>query len=232
MNVGARGQSSGYSDTIDDSHTPYFRELFAMTNEWPYQAYAKAGRFVPAFGLKLDDHTTRTRREFELDTSLPETRVLGVEAGAVAAYPFVQVSYFKMKNKFEQPDPWNIFDVDDGWGTAFNLGWRDLGWSLGTSAMMRRRPLDQGGNTDTYALYGSLQSVVFRHATSGHAAGRSRLRKRAARERARRRTSSSCTARSTGRCGTASTCWRRTTGTIPTAMSSMTRAGGSNSASK
>jgi hypothetical protein len=161
MNIGARGQSSGYSDTIDDSHTPYFRELFAMTNEWPYQSYAKAGRFVPAFGLKLDDHTTRTRREFELDTSLPETRVLGVEAGFYSPYPFFQVSYFKMKNKFEEPDPWDIFDVDDGWGSALNAGWRDLGWSLGTSAMLRRRPLDQGGDTDTYAVYGSLNPWYF-----------------------------------------------------------------------
>jgi len=156
MNIGARGQSSGYSDTFDDSHTPYFRELFAMTNEWPYQTYAKAGRFVPSFGLKLDDHTTRTRREFELDTSLPESRVLGVEVGAVASYPFLQASYFKMKSKFEIPDPWDIFDVDDGWGSALNLGWRDLGWSLGASAMTRRRPLDEGGDTDTYGLYGSF----------------------------------------------------------------------------
>jgi hypothetical protein len=161
VNVGARGRPSGYSDTIDDAHTPYFRELFAMTNEWPYQTYAKAGRFVPAFGLKLDDHTTRTRREFELDTSLPETRVLGVETGFVAASPFFQASYFKLKNKYEVPDAWNIFDVDEGWGTAFNAGWRDLGWSAGASAMMRRRPLDQGGNADTYALYGSLNPWYF-----------------------------------------------------------------------
>ncbi len=156
MNIGARGQSSGYSDTIDDSHSPYFRELFAMTSEWPYQAYAKAGRFVPSFGLRLDDHTTRTRREFELDGSLPDTRVLGVEVGAVASYPFVQASYFKLPSKYQEPDPWDIFDVGDGWGAALNTGWRDLGWSIGGSAMIRRRPLDQGGDTDTYGLYGSL----------------------------------------------------------------------------
>jgi len=161
-NVGARGQSSGYSDTIDDSHTPYFRELLAMTHEWPYQTYAKAGRFVPAFGLKLDDHTTSTRREFELDTSLPESRVLGVEVGAVAAYPFLQASYFKLKNKYEVPDAWNIFDVDDGWGSAVNAGWRDLGWSLGASAMWRRRPLEQGGDTDTYGFYGSFNPWYFK----------------------------------------------------------------------
>jgi hypothetical protein len=161
MNVGARGRPSGYSDTIDDAHTPYFRELFAMTNEWPYQTYAKAGRFVPAFGLRLDDHTTATRRQFELDGSLPETRVLGVEVGAVAAYPFVQASYFKMKSKYEIPDAWNIFDVDDGWGAALNLGWRHMAWSAGASTLVRRRPLDQGGYSDTYAFYGSINPWYF-----------------------------------------------------------------------
>lgn len=156
MNVGARGQSSGYSDTIDDSHSPYFREAFLMTSEWPYQAYAKAGRFVPSFGLRLDDHTNRIRREFELDGSLPESRVTGIEVGAVASYPFLQAAWFEMKSKYAEPDPWDIFDVDSGWGAALNLGVREFGWSAGASALMRRRPLDEGGDTDTYALYGSF----------------------------------------------------------------------------
>lgn len=161
MNIGARGRASGYSDTIDDSHTPYFRELFVMTNEWPYQSYAKAGRFVPSFGLRLDDHTNRIRREFELDGSLPESRVLGVEVGAAASFPFLQASYFKMNSKYEVPDAWDILDVDDGWGTAINMGWRDLGWSAGASAMLRRRPLDEGGDTETFGLYGSLNPWFF-----------------------------------------------------------------------
>jgi hypothetical protein len=161
VTVGARGQSSGYSDTFDDSHTPYFRDLFVMTNEWPYQAYVKAGRFMPNFGLRLDDHTNRTRREFELDNSLPESRVLGVEAGAVAAIPFVHVSYFQMKSKYEEPDPWDIFDVDGGTGYSVNLGWRDLAWSLGGSYLARRRPLDEGGDSDTYGFYGSFNPWYF-----------------------------------------------------------------------
>ena len=161
MVVGARGQSSGYSDTFDDSHTPYFRDLFAMSSEWPYQSYVKAGRFMPNFGLRLDDHTNRTRREFELDNSIPESRVLGVEAGAVAAFPFVHASYFKMKSKFEEPDPWDIFDVDDGWGASLNLGWRSFAWSFGASSMVRRRPLDQGGDTDTFGIYGSFNPWYF-----------------------------------------------------------------------
>ena len=156
MNIGARGQSSGYSDTIDDSHSPYFRELFLMTSEWPYQAYAKAGRFVPSYGLRLDDHTNRIRREFELDGSLPESRVTGVEVGAVASYPFLQASWFEMASKYEEPDPWDIFDVDGGWGAALNLGVREFGWSVGASTLVRRRSLDDGGDTDTYGLYGSF----------------------------------------------------------------------------
>jgi hypothetical protein len=161
MTVGARGQSSGYSDTIDDSHSPYFRDLFVMTSEWPYQGYVKAGRFMPNFGLRLDDHTNRTRREFELDNSLPESRVLGVEAGAVAEFPFIHVSYFQMKSKFEEPDPWDIFDVDDGNGYSVNLGYRGLAWSLGASTIVRNRPLDQGGDSDTYGIYGSFNPWYF-----------------------------------------------------------------------
>jgi len=161
MNIGARGRASGYSDTIDDSHTPYFRELFAMTNEWPYQLYAKASRFVPSYGLRLDDHTNRIRREFELDGSLPESRVLGVEVGAAASWPFFNASYFKMNSKYEEPDPWDIFDVDDGWGAALNLGWRGMGWSAGASTIVRRRPLDEGGDTDTFGVYGSFNPWFF-----------------------------------------------------------------------
>jgi hypothetical protein len=155
-NTGSRGRVSGYSDAIDDSHTPYLREAFLMTHEWPYESYVKTGRFVPSFGLRLDDHTNRIRREFELDGSLPESRVAGVEIGAAPNYPFLQVSYFRMTSKYEIPDPWDIFDLDDGWGTAVNAGYRELGWSAGGSVLLRRRPLDEGGDTDTYALYGAV----------------------------------------------------------------------------
>lgn len=161
MNIGARGQSSGYSDTIDDSHTPYFRELFAMIDELPYQLYAKAGRFVPAYGLKLDDHTNRIRREFELDGSLPDARVTGVEAGFVAGYPFLQASYFGMNSKYQEPDAWNIFDLDSGTGYALNAGYRMEKWGAGASYLARRRPLDEGGDTDSYGLYATLNPWAF-----------------------------------------------------------------------
>jgi hypothetical protein len=153
-NTGVRGQSSGYSDTFDDSHTPYFREAFVLAHELPYQTYVKGGRFVPAFGLRLDDHTSRIRRQFELDGALPESRVTGIEVGAAPNYPFLTLSWFKMASRTRTPDAWNIFDVDEGWGTALNLGYRSEGWALGGSVLLRRRPADEGGDTSTYGFYG------------------------------------------------------------------------------
>ncbi|MBQ35306.1 MAG: hypothetical protein CME04_02865 [Gemmatimonadaceae bacterium] len=153
-NTGARGRLSGYSDTFDQDHSFYFREAFIMLHEAPGQAYAKAGRFVPSFGLRLDDHTSHIRRSFELDGGLPESRVSGIEVGAMPNYPFVNASWFRMAARNRVAGAWDITDVDDGWGTAINAGWRDLSWSVGASAMLRRRDLEEGGDTSTYGLYG------------------------------------------------------------------------------
>ncbi len=156
VNTGARGRPSGYSDSFQRDNSFYFREAFVMLHEAPYQAYIKAGRFVPSFGLRLDDHTSQIRRSFELDGGLPESRVSGVEIGAMPNYPFVNLAWFRMASRGRVPDSWNIADVDDGWGTAINAGWRDLSWSLGGSAMLRRRSVAEGGDTSTYGVYGVL----------------------------------------------------------------------------
>jgi len=153
INTGVRGRVSGYGDVVDDSHTPYFREAFLMLHEAPFGSYVKGGRFVPSYGLRLEDHTSSIRREFELDGSLPESRVMGVEVGVAPNYPFLQASYFKMASRTRVPDPWDIFDVDDGWGAAANAGYRAEGWSVGASVLARRRPLEDGGDTDTYGVY-------------------------------------------------------------------------------
>ncbi len=162
VNPGVRGRSSGYSDTFDDDHSPYFREAFLLLHEAPYQAYAKVGRFVPAFGLRVDDHTTRTRRDFELDGALPESRVSGVEFGAAPNYPVVQASWFRMASRARVPDAWDPFDVDDAWGSALNIGWRDLGWSAGVSGLWRRREIVEGGDTSSYAFWGSFNPWYYR----------------------------------------------------------------------
>jgi hypothetical protein len=154
VNTGARGRPSGYSDTFDDDRSFYFREAFVLLHEAPLQAYVKAGRFVPSYGLRLDDHTSRIRRTFELDGALPEARVTGVEVGAAPNYPFVNASWFKSTSRARPPDQWDIFDVDDGSGAAVNAGWRDLSWSIGVSAMIRNRNLNEGGDATTFGAYG------------------------------------------------------------------------------
>ena len=156
VNTGVRGRSGEYAETYTKDHSFYFREAFAMLHEAPYQAYIKAGRFVPSFGLRLDDHTSRIRRSFELDGALPESRVTGIEIGAMPNYPFLNASWFRMAARDRVTGSWDITDVDDGWGSAVNAGWRDLSWSVGASAMIRRRSIDEGGDTSTYGLYGVL----------------------------------------------------------------------------
>ena len=160
-NVGARGQSGGFRDTRHDPHTPYFREAYLLLHEAPLQTYVKAGRFVPAFGLRLDDHTAQQRRAFELDASLPEIRVTGVEIGLAPNYPYASVSWFAGGSRYETPDSWDIFDTPEGHGAALNLGWRDVGWSLGGSLLARRRPLQQGGDASSGAVFASFNPWTY-----------------------------------------------------------------------
>ncbi len=153
-NVGARGRTRGASRTFDDPRTPYLRDGYILLHEAPALAYVKAGRFVPSFGLRLDDHTSQTRRAFELDGALPETRVTGIEAGANPNYPFLSVSWFRSTARDRAPAAFDPFDFDGGSGAAVNAGYRELAWSLGASALTRRRPLGEGGDASSYAIYG------------------------------------------------------------------------------
>jgi len=156
FNLGARGQSEGLESVFDDPRTPYLREAFLLAHEFPYQAYVKAGRFTPSYGLRLDDHTSFIRRGLGLDASLPETRVTGVEAGASPNYPFVNLSWFKGKREGMPPEAFNVFDTDAGWGTALNVGYRELGWAIGGSALHRSRSLEDGGEMTAWGIYGVL----------------------------------------------------------------------------
>jgi hypothetical protein len=155
-NLGARGRSGGLEPTFDDPGTPYLRDAFVLVHELPYQLHAKAGRFVPSFGLRLDDHTAFIRRGIGLDTSVPESRVLGVEIGAAPNYPFFQASAFRSKAFETAPDPFDLLDVDDSWGSALNLGYRNLGWSIGGSLMYRDWSDDGWSTQWTYGVYGAV----------------------------------------------------------------------------
>jgi hypothetical protein len=160
-NVGSRGRTGGIQEVLDDPSTPYLREGFVLVHELPYRAYAKAGRFVPAFGLRLDDHTSFIRRQFDLDSSLPESRVTGVEIGASPNYPSVNLSVFRT-NKTAVSSAFDLFDTGDGSGMALNAGYRELGWSLGASFMTRDQSLGGGARATTFGVYGVVNPWFYK----------------------------------------------------------------------
>lgn len=152
--VGARGRRASpvfNPGGAADAEQPRFgvRDLYVMTHEWPALSHLRAGRFMPAFGLRLADHTAYTRRPFGMSMEDPANRVIGVEAGFAANYPHLTASLFKPSTAAAE----SPFDLGDGWGAAVDAGWRDLEWQIGASAMIRRRPLAAGGDTTDLALH-------------------------------------------------------------------------------
>jgi hypothetical protein len=155
-NLGARGRKTGFADTRKDPQSPYLREAFVLLHEAPMQSYLKAGRFVPAFGLRLDDHTVQPRRAFEQDGSLPEVRVTGVEVGLAPNYPYASVAWFRGGSMSQELPAWNLFDPSSGHGTAVNLGYRSEGWSVGASYLSHTRPIVDGGNASSGAIFAAF----------------------------------------------------------------------------
>jgi hypothetical protein len=146
--AGGRGNVSGFEGAITQEELPLFlRNAFIMLHELPFMAYAKTGIFLPAFGTYIDDHTSFTRENVELDMSKSADRVLGFEIGAAPNYPFVNLSLFRNLGGPSIPD-----GVELGYGGAASLGWRDLGFSMSVSGMFKRRELDARGNLQTAAL--------------------------------------------------------------------------------
>ncbi|MBI3995470.1 MAG: hypothetical protein HY349_05790 [Nitrospirae bacterium] len=61
------------------------REYFGLFQKLPYNAYFKFGRFIPPYGLRLDDHTSFIREKLQLGALDQDA---GVEAGFVNGYFF------------------------------------------------------------------------------------------------------------------------------------------------
>jgi len=109
-------------------------EAFLMTHEWPFNSYAKVGRFQPQFGWRLDDHTAFVRRNLGFDPSRPDSWGSGAEVGFNANYPYFSAAVFQLNAG--QHD----FLPDEGTGFSANAGWRDLSWGAGTSAYHSNSP--------------------------------------------------------------------------------------------
>ncbi len=154
-----RGRVAGPTAVFGQERFPIFaRNAFAMVHELPYMAYAKAGIFMPSFGLYLDDHTGFTRRWFEQDTSTSDDSAMGVEIGLAPNYPYATLSLFKNMKPGHLPSD---STADAGWGMAANMGWRDLGWSLTAHGMMKRRDLEARGDLDAVGLTWGLNPAYF-----------------------------------------------------------------------
>jgi hypothetical protein len=159
---GVLSKSKGVGATFERETVYAPKDVSLMVHQLPYQAYARVGRFIPPFGTRLDDHTSLIRRELELDGASLHSRVTGAELGLAPNYPYLNAAVFRPNQKeiLSGADPNNELDPSfwgvDGLGAALSAGWRDLGWSLGGSAMLRRRALEDGGDTDTLGLQGSF----------------------------------------------------------------------------
>ncbi|MCA9557396.1 MAG: hypothetical protein H6704_26085 [Myxococcales bacterium] len=158
--AGIRGRNRGLPLDVpegDDQDPVGVKDLWLMTHEWPALSYLRLGRFLPIFGTRVADHTAYIRRGFGLSQEDPANRVVGVEAGFSGNYPYLSASAFK-PSSHQARDP---FDVADGWGTAISGGYRELGWQLGGSVMLRRRPLEGGGDTTDYSVQWGLNPWYF-----------------------------------------------------------------------
>ncbi|MCP4805271.1 MAG: hypothetical protein GY913_02745 [Proteobacteria bacterium] len=128
--IAARGRTTG------GLYTPpvFLRRAFVMVNELPYFAYAKAGIFMPDYGVFIEDHTRFTREMFEMDLSTSQDTVLGVQVGATPNYPTLSASLFANDTSWLDGG-----EKDEGWGATVNGGWRDLGWTVTGHAMHKQR---------------------------------------------------------------------------------------------
>jgi hypothetical protein len=124
--LGSRGQEfDGFTDRL------FVREWWALFHDLPYQLYAKAGRFLPAYGWRLDDHSALIRQPLGFDH---ERQVTGLELGLNPNYLYAHASVYNPATDWMSP-----FDGDAGIGTALSAGWRDLLWQAGGSLAFEAR---------------------------------------------------------------------------------------------
>lgn len=125
VNTGFEGdREKEYKDILDRW---FVREWWALYSDLPNQMYVKAGRFLPAYGWRLDDHTAFIR---EPQTFNHDRQVTGLEFGMNPNYPYVTMSIFNSAKEWDKP-----WEPDDGYGAAITGGYRHFLWQLGGSAM-------------------------------------------------------------------------------------------------
>lgn len=111
-------------------------EVFATAHVLPWSGYIKTGRFVPAFGWRVPDHRTFTRRNLVFLPAFPPHSDTGVEVGFRPGGFFLQGSI--LNGEFR-----STFDSNDEFAYAGRgswLGsWRALNIAVGGSYYRNRR---------------------------------------------------------------------------------------------
>lgn len=124
--LGSRAEEfNGFTDRV------YLKEWMAIYQDLPYQLYVKGGRFLPAFGWRLDDHTAFTRQGQTFDH---QRQVTGIEIGLNPNYAYGHLSVYRNTPTGSAP----LVD-DSGFGTALTAGYRELLWQAGGSLMYESR---------------------------------------------------------------------------------------------
>ncbi|MBI4822531.1 MAG: hypothetical protein HY791_40095 [Deltaproteobacteria bacterium] len=116
---------SGFADRF------FVKEYWALAHDLPYQLYGKLGRFLPAYGWRLDDHTPFIRQGQGFDN---EAQVTGLEVGLNPNYLFGHLSIFNPALEWDKP-----IESDRGIGVAASGGYRELLWQLGGQFMAQAR---------------------------------------------------------------------------------------------
>jgi len=136
------------------------REYFALVHGLPYNAYAKAGRFIPPYGLRMDDHTTYIRNATGLDQSDPDSYYGGLEMGIEPLVFYAQAAYFYE----DRPPRAKTGNIKKGFSAM--AGWRGLWLQLGGSIMKVQNYLVNTVapfETTDRKMYGASGSLRFRN---------------------------------------------------------------------
>ncbi|MEZ4462809.1 MAG: hypothetical protein R3E66_24395 [bacterium] len=132
------------------------REIF-MKYRLPYNSYVRFGRIVPRYGWRTDDHTAFIRQDLGFNQFY---QAMGMDAGYNPNYLYADASLY-----YQGLARWPGERLERGIGTTVNLGFRDLGYHVGSSFhyLNKANGFDQitagiqyGLNFDPLGIYGEL----------------------------------------------------------------------------
>ncbi|HEU4364436.1 MAG TPA: hypothetical protein VFT13_03120 [Candidatus Krumholzibacteria bacterium] len=126
-------------------------ELFGLWQGLPLTGYVKAGRFVPAYGWRYDDHTMFVREE--LGFLPPANSDVGVEFGLSPGRSDIQFAVVNGNRG-------STADNDDNLAAVFSGAYRGniggIGWAAGLAGYWR------DGDTETFGEAGTFGYLTWR----------------------------------------------------------------------